>query len=365
MSSSQPSPRVQKTSPVDPDGVVRCYHGEPAVIRTSRTPLNPNRDFWACGHPFVTRCKDFFHWVDDPLVVGANQPSNTSQQQRTEHRSQNSVPETPGRSKRLEDIERGLQERSTNQSSSGALGSSQSSNESPTSSIQRSLAHQPPVPSLQTRTPSVEWEELPPTTPTNPPYSFLGLYSSSVASPVTPQERRRQLEPDEPENSILLTPPDTIHRPGPAASTSIGEIPHPITPTKNKGKERAFDSVSSQNEENPFIQGLAMPQTDGQSSLHMAGSVPQLFYSPDSSPGSDVAPTLAEQIAALVIQAKQQVEKLQMTMEQLEQLGSMDYIMRIERQKNALSVSNEAKKKRIAELVAEVAALRNQVNRKT
>jgi len=106
-----------------------------------------------------------------------------------------------------------------------------------------------------------------------------------------------------------------------------------------------------------------MPKADGQPSLHMAGSVPQLFYSPDSSPGSDAAPTLAEQIAALVIQAKQQIENLQMTMEQLEQLGAMDYIMRIERQKNALSVSNDAKKKRIAELVAEVAALRNQVNR--
>lgn len=65
----------------------------------------------------------------------------------------------------------------------------------------------------------------------------------------------------------------------------------------------------------------------------------------------------------LLVQAKQEVEKLQMTMEQLEQLGGTDYILRIERQKNALNASNEAKKERITELVAEVAALRNQVQR--
>lgn len=41
--SSQPSPRVQRTSPVGPDGVVLCNHGEPALIRTSRTAVNPNR----------------------------------------------------------------------------------------------------------------------------------------------------------------------------------------------------------------------------------------------------------------------------------------------------------------------------------
>jgi len=175
----------------------------------------------------------------------ANQALNTSKQQRTEHRSQNSAPETPGRSKRLEDIERGLQERHPNQPPS------QSSNGSPTSGIQRSLAPRPPVPSLQTRSPSVDWEEeLPPTTPTHPRYSFLGLYSPSAASPATPQKRRRQLEPDDSENSILLTPPDTIHRPGPAASTSISQRPHPITPTKNKGKGRAFDSVSSHTSQN-------------------------------------------------------------------------------------------------------------------
>ncbi|KAL4074243.1 hypothetical protein J3A83DRAFT_4234637 [Scleroderma citrinum] len=352
MSSNQRTPNVQSTSPVGPDGVVRCKHGEPALKRTSQTALNPNRDFWCCRYPpgDNARCK-FFYWADDPIVKERYQVPSTTQQWRTEP----PISESPTRSKRLEDIQRGLQERHASQSSS-------------------ETAVQSPGSSPHAPTGSIDWEQEPPSaTPTHRPYSFLGLYSPSVgspvedgASPVTPQKRRRHLDDDddddEDEHSILLTPPETVHRPG-VASTSFSGRPDPVTPTRNKGKERAFDSGPglAQNEDNPFIEGPSIPKADRQPWMQRAGSTPQLSYSPGSSSSSEMAPTPAEQIAAIFTQVKQDIGRLQTTVEQLEQLGSLEYVLRIERQKTALSISNEAKKKRITELVAEVDDLRNQV----
>ena len=42
------------------EGVVHCRCGLPAVVRTSRTTRNPNRDFYTCGR---NQCR-FFQWVD-------------------------------------------------------------------------------------------------------------------------------------------------------------------------------------------------------------------------------------------------------------------------------------------------------------
>lgn len=179
------------------------------------------------------------------MVRTPNRGSDAAQEQHsTELSSQTSVPETPGRSKRLEDIERGLQDRQTQSPN----GTSQSPYESPTLGMRRSLTLQSPLPSSQTSTYSADVEEgLSPVNPPNQPYSFLGLYNSPVGSPVTPQKRRRQLDDDEHENySVLLTPPETIHRLGAAAGTnvSLSQRPDPVTPTKNKGKARAFESVA-------------------------------------------------------------------------------------------------------------------------
>jgi len=57
---------VHLASPIDANGVVRCYqHGLEAVLLTSHTSTNPNRQFYRCRKDRTDpdHC-DFFYWAD-------------------------------------------------------------------------------------------------------------------------------------------------------------------------------------------------------------------------------------------------------------------------------------------------------------
>ncbi|KAI0328641.1 hypothetical protein GY45DRAFT_1254552 [Cubamyces sp. BRFM 1775] len=61
---------VNDLAPVNDQAQVICYkHGLPASRRTSRTPKNPERDFYTCSERGEGSDKcDFFMWADDPKL---------------------------------------------------------------------------------------------------------------------------------------------------------------------------------------------------------------------------------------------------------------------------------------------------------
>ncbi|KAI5832550.1 hypothetical protein K523DRAFT_142023, partial [Schizophyllum commune Tattone D] len=145
--------QIVLTSPVDSEGIVRCYkHSIPAIRRTSHTSKNPNRDFFVCAA--LPQC-NFFVWVDEipdfhdsekddddmAGVMGSqdSQISSSSQVPPSTPRKRGASPSftTPARKlargnngtiprnnfntpedkrKRLEEIERALAEKSGNRS---------------------------------------------------------------------------------------------------------------------------------------------------------------------------------------------------------------------------------------------------------
>ncbi|KAI8993075.1 hypothetical protein BD414DRAFT_483226 [Trametes punicea] len=65
---------VNDMAPVNDEGQVVCHHRLPAKRMTSRTPTNPNRDFYTCpkDKDDPGNCK-FFMWADDPKLCSALQ----------------------------------------------------------------------------------------------------------------------------------------------------------------------------------------------------------------------------------------------------------------------------------------------------
>ncbi|OSD06813.1 hypothetical protein PYCCODRAFT_1474235 [Trametes coccinea BRFM310] len=87
---------VNDVAPVNDEGQVVCYHRLPAKRMTSRTPTNPNRDFFSCSknRDDPDKCK-FFVWADDPKLCSALQSKRGLLQQPSP-----ATPERPSQAKR-------------------------------------------------------------------------------------------------------------------------------------------------------------------------------------------------------------------------------------------------------------------------
>lgn len=93
--------------------------------------------------------------------------------------------------------------------------------------------------------------------------------------------------------------------------------------------------------------------------MALADSAPNLLkFHPASSSGG---PTPGEQFVTVFNRVKLAQEELHMNMKQLQELEVGNYILKTERQKNSFKFSNDAKAERIAELTAQVDALKKEV----
>jgi len=81
------------------------------------------------------------------------------------------------------------------------------------------------------------------------------------------------------------------------------------------------------------------------------------------SQGSSCTPTTGERITTHMRDMRDTINMLRTYAEQLDALDADKYIERLERQKNALGVGEEAKKAHIAALVAEREALKEKLRR--
>jgi len=89
---------VHSASPTDENGIVRCYkHGLEAVLRTSRTPNNFERQFYCCPKLVNDDGCGFICWADKPSSEpNPASPSNVSSQQGQQTQQSGSyVPATP------------------------------------------------------------------------------------------------------------------------------------------------------------------------------------------------------------------------------------------------------------------------------
>ncbi|KAI6000692.1 hypothetical protein EDD15DRAFT_2362183 [Pisolithus albus] len=266
-------------------------------------------------------------------------------------------PQSP-MSKRLRDIEKGLQERNENR-----IGAADHPVYEPSPTVGEESPVQQALPlSLAGSSSSTNQEREPPPSPPKhvPRRSLLGLdLDSPVMAPAevpavsdSPPSQHRSSGVG---SSMLLTPPKTVHR-----STSgfvFVDVGEPTSPTANKGKGRAVDGSiggSVENEENPFLE-----KQPASNVVAPADSAPNLLkFHPASSSGS---PTPGEQFVTVFNRVKLAQEELHMNMKQLQELEVANYILKTERQKNSFKISNDAKAERIAELTAQVDALKKEV----
>lgn len=316
-----------------------CVHG--AVKRTSHTVRNPNRDFWCCSLPRdrTERC-DYFVWADEASVAPSSTPSTI------QHPSQ-----SPN-AKRFLDIQKGLQERPGNRIDTVDHESSSTDEES-------SVPQAPPLFLTGPSSSIIQERELPSSSQQPVPRrSLLGL-DSPVMAPAefaaVPASPPSQNQSSGGGSSMLLTPPTTVPR---SANGFVSvDAEEPASPTLNKGKGRAVVNSmggSVENEENPFLErppafNVAL-RADSTSNL--------LKFLPASSSGS---PSRGEQIMTVFNRVKLAEEDLHTNIMQLQELGAVDYLLKTERQKNSFRIGNDAKADRIAELTAEVNALKREV----
>ncbi|KAG1878347.1 hypothetical protein F4604DRAFT_1756859 [Suillus subluteus] len=352
MSSSQP--HTQSTSPMDANGVVRCSHGETAMTRTSRTSLNPNREFYTCSRSIQSeRCK-FFYWADDPIFsqqqnipvphsVPATAPAPApsrpppSQRQRAESARALSTPHRSPR-KRIADIaaalnEPGPQAPSTPQHDSpqqnatvlnyhtrSFLFGSQSSLASTIGDWDGISSEDDPEQSSPSRSADQSFRNLDQRTPKKPR--------------ITPVEQRSGVQIPFPP-----TPPQTIRRRGDSSGQGIFQTDYPQTPTRNKGKERE-NSGGEQTTPgaNARIPG---PFESGSSTLERASDVP-----------ARTSKTLERTSSNPFIVNQTTGESIASHLEALEALQSPSHIRKMEKKLSALDQSNKFKAKYLEDLKA-------------
>ncbi|KAF9233325.1 hypothetical protein BU15DRAFT_66675 [Melanogaster broomeanus] len=315
-----------------------------------------------------------------------NTPEPNSQKNFT---SSPSILETPGKKKRLQDIEAGLR-------SAKGQRTPLTRNESQTPVHARSsFSAQTALPRhLHLHHRVYTPEKLlfllcpPPTRPRKQARRLTGTESSRmrrlhiqdsnvpVVEPSTPKNRR--LSPllnangngMEDPSSLLLTPPQTTQRRTRPAQAypyepSGSTRPEPSTPTGHEGKERAnlqWERVMEEDEENPFLETSARQAVaPSQSQAQECNTLPRLARAPRTSLDSEGSPSATDQIAANVAGIKEPIQALQAYMHSLEQLDAAKYIEKLDRQKHALALADEAKKKRIAALSVELDALREKL----
>ncbi|KAF8549228.1 hypothetical protein OG21DRAFT_1525954 [Imleria badia] len=210
-------------------------------------------------------------------------------------------------------------------------------------------------------------------------YSFLGLPpsqgSESGAVLRTPKKRPSSILDGKQglfgSSSALLTPPQTIkqtHRTeafGPSASAGGSSRPEPVTPTRNKGKERAsarFDEFMQSQVGHPASPWLT-PLTPFQENDNPFVDTPSLSFkrkltsdaSLDAhSQGSSSAPTTGERITADMREMLGTIDTLRTWAERFAVLDPLQYIERLERQRSSLEIADAAKKRRIKELIEEI-----------
>ncbi|KAH7888494.1 hypothetical protein F5I97DRAFT_1827924 [Phlebopus sp. FC_14] len=325
-------------------------------------------------------------------------PENIQATQGASPQKPSTIPETPERRKRLEAIEAGLKARDVDPRTPVRAGpfnapilqNTAAPSAETSSAYAQSRAGTATAPSqvnsLSQASTEIDWNaELPPATPTRKHYSFLGLdpspepipsvlgQSTSVVvqpEPSTPsrspKKRRLSLTDDggEPQPGMLLTPPQTTHRPH--AHEEDNELwPEPVTPTRRKGKQRSNDSQGGfvmEDDDNPFqVTAARCPDQSGGEDTEDV--LPQLAAGPSSGSTSSGSPTPGEQMAANLAGIKEPIRALQFCVDSLEKLQAGKYIQKLERQRRALELGNDAKKKKIAELMAEMDDLREKLRR--
>ncbi|KAH7929820.1 hypothetical protein BV22DRAFT_98622 [Leucogyrophana mollusca] len=398
MSSTQPA-RMQSTNP-NPAGedLVRCFCDEPATRYTSNTALNPGRQFYTCGkdRSDPSKCKFWckrlqtmtanlvmtiypIDWADNPMFREEAAPPppefrstpGASQRQRAENARapstlqkspnkrllsplplHNGAPETPSeKRKRLiqaaldTDPQRGP---SGQGSSSAQRHSSTYHDEGNSSSPTRASGQRHAA--TQSSTSDVNLGELLlPSPPHDSPSAISEHLSHAPSPPSTPQRPGREYTGGradaEGSTSMLLTPPKTTH--GRNGNTSRQSESGGLfdTPTKPKGKERSNTQWENimQDEDHPFHQvasslQLASPPRENQ-------TIPRAF---DPFAGPVAGETPAEAIAG--------------HLEALDTAKAAQYILKLERKFTAAQKSNEAKAKKIEELLAENAELKKQLH---
>lgn len=343
MPSSQP--HIQSTSPMDANGVVRCVHGETAMIRTSQTSSNPGREFYTCSRSIQSeRCK-FFYWVDDPIFsqqqqhipiphsVAATAPSRSSPSQRGESTRAMSTPQKSPR-KRIAEIAAALNELGPQAPSTPQHHIRQQS-ATATDDHKRSFLFGSPSSQAST----IGEREEP------SPQDNLGQGGSSSSAnqslgnlePSTPKKRR--IEPVEQRSSVHipfpLTPPQTEHRAN-SHDQGIFQADFPQTPTRNKGKEREnsggeqMTSGANARVPGPFENG---------SIIERAFDVPARTSNTLERTSSN--PFIVDQTTG---------ESIASHLEALDALKSPSYIRKMEKKLNALDQSNKFKAKYLEDL---------------
>ncbi|KAG1746207.1 hypothetical protein EDB19DRAFT_1691212 [Suillus lakei] len=347
MSFSQP--HMQSTSPMDANGVVRCTHGEAAVIKTSQTPKNPNREFYACSRSIQSeRCK-FFFWVDDPIFsrpqnipvphpASAPAPSRPppSQRQRAESARALGTPQKSPR-KRIADIEAALNSLEPQTPSTPPQSSPQ---QNVTATNGRTSSFLFGSQSSQAST-NGDWEEI----LTEVDQEQSGSSRSTDQSfgsldPRTPKKLRFTPVEQQSDVQVPLTPPQTIRRRADGSSgQGIFYTDFPQTPIRNKGKER--ENSGGEQTTSGVNAPVPGPSESGRSTLERATNAPA--RTPNTLQRTSSNPFIVDQTVG---------ESIASHLESLVALQSPDYIRKMEKKVNALEQSNKVKAKYLDDLRA-------------
>ncbi|KAG9316218.1 hypothetical protein JVU11DRAFT_2245 [Chiua virens] len=356
-----PSTRIQSTNPMGPDKIVRCKHGEQAERQVSGTLKNPGREFYTCGRPPDKQCR-FFYWVDDPIFMAS--PAVTRHVPPTGLCTPQASPATPAKRKRPEDF--GTDGRATNIPRDSPACASESKTSQPADHRRLSLPSQHNLMNFHLRTASSRPKKSPhfplfrkraPEGGKEEYVSFLGLDptqgSQSSVAPSTPKKPSSSLaitQRDrfgEPSSSALLTPPQSAEQH--TKHVEAYSAPEPASPTRcnGKGKGRAIPQWDPPilDEDNPFV--------DGPSSFQAP--------SPVDSQRSSTTFTVGECIARNITDFQEAFERIRTCSNNFSRYEAPNYIATLEREKNALTLKNNAKKERIAELEAVITELKDKL----
>lgn len=326
MSFSQPL--TQSTSPMDANGVVRCSHGEAAMIRTSQTSSNPNHD------PIFSRQQNIPVAPEIATTPAPLRPP-PSQRQRAESARALSTPQNSPK-KRIADIAAALDESEPQAPSTPQYGSPQ---QIATDVNGRTRSFLFGSQSSQASTIG-DWEEMlqddseqSGPSITSADQSFRNLEQRTPKKPrFTPVEQQMGVQ-----ISLPPTPPRTAHRRDSSGQGTF-QTDFPETPTRNKGKER---ENSGREQMTSGSVRVSDPFENGSSILERASDVPARTSKPLERTSSN--PFIVNQTTG---------ESIALHLEALEALKSPSYIRKMEKKLSALDQSNKFKTKYLEDIKA-------------
>ncbi|KZT26667.1 hypothetical protein NEOLEDRAFT_1177263 [Neolentinus lepideus HHB14362 ss-1] len=293
MSQGLQNGRIHDVSPVRPDGTVVCYCNVPAAKRTSRTPANPNRDFYSCTKfsSDPNKCK-FWLWADNPIIANhpaRRQPTTPSQSQPDSQFSSPAIPyaspasqhapmppATPTRTRvanvnppRTPSTPRGRESR---------LKDIQTALEVAAPTPPPSSASPPPAPPSSSKKPDSE-DEIAAEDEPERASAAIQTDHASESFPSPPRSQNDHIEPDDHHIEVDApsphrhprTPSQNQNRsrnPSPAKRARIGEVRYPSLSSFAPRLPGDYDCVSvfaptsTTTSTNPFVKLLAAASTN-------------------------------------------------------------------------------------------------------